>query len=100
MTDLATLAQTVGLPIAMLLIALVTGSRGVWVWGSQLREEQAETVRTRAECEARLEAQRLAHVERERELAEAAARWERMLFALVPELSKLTAVVAKKGAGS
>ena len=96
MTDFLTLAQTVGPTVAVLIIALVSGSRGTWVWGSQLKDAQAEIARTRAECEARLEAQRLAHVERERELAEAASRWEKMLFALVPELSKLTQVVARK----
>ena len=31
-----------GLPLASLIIVLVTGSRGIWVWGRELKSTQIE----------------------------------------------------------
>jgi hypothetical protein len=40
--EVAGFLATYGLPITMLLVALATGARGIWVWG---RELQAANVR-------------------------------------------------------
>ncbi|MPZ13987.1 MAG: hypothetical protein GEU73_06120 [Chloroflexi bacterium] len=39
--DLGELIQQVGLPVAMLILALITGARGDWAFGRELRELRA-----------------------------------------------------------
>lgn len=107
--DLLTLAQTLGLPIAMALIALQTGYARKWVWGTELKECEARTTAQAAayelrlkqqaeDYEARLEAQRQSHLERETAVASAAGKWQNLLFASVPALKDLTEAVAKQTA--
>jgi hypothetical protein len=37
MSDLATLVQTFGWPMALFIVMTVSGASGVWVWGWQYR---------------------------------------------------------------
>lgn len=102
--DFWTLAGNVGLPLAMVIIALLTGQRRVWTWGTELADCEAraaataasyETRLTRqaADYEARLEAQRAAHLTRETEMATQAAKWQALLFESIPALKGLTEAV-------
>lgn len=105
--DLFTLAQTVGLPVAMVLLSLIAGYQRRWVWGTELTAcedrmvKQAEGYEARlaeqkADYEERLEAQRQAHLERETAVAAAAAKWQTLLFEVIPALKGLTEATSKQ----
>jgi hypothetical protein len=81
------LLQTFGLPLGMLLAALLLGSRRVWVWGKELTDCEARG------DEMRLEDQREAHLRRERELADATERWQQLFMSTLPALRGLTEAV-------
>lgn len=51
--ELATLVRDFGVPVAFLVIALLTGRAGMWAWGRELAEANRRT----AECEERWRAQ-------------------------------------------
>lgn len=102
--DYWTLAQTVGIPLAMAITALLTGQKRVWTWGSELVacEERAATasaayearlVKQAADYEGRLEAQREAHLARETEMAMQADKFQTLLFESIPALKGLTEAV-------
>jgi hypothetical protein len=87
------LLQTFGLPLGMLLAALLLGSRRVWVWGKELTDCEARGDEMRADYEKRLEDQREAHLRRERELADATERWQQLFMSTLPALRGLTEAV-------
>jgi hypothetical protein len=105
--DLFTLAQTVGLPVAMVLFALITGYWRWWVWGTELvscekrmdeqkADYEARLTKQAADYEARLEAQRQSHKDREDEMAVAAGKWQALLFESIPALKGLTEAITKQ----
>lgn len=91
--DYWTLAQTVGVPLAMVLTALIAGYQRRWVWGTELVACEDRAAKQAAAYEARLEAQRAAHLTRESEMAAAAQKWQTLLFATIPALKGLTEAV-------
>lgn len=91
--DFWTLAQTVGIPVAMVIFALLTGYQRRWVWGTELTACEARAAARAADYEARLEAQREAHLARESEMAAAAQKWQVLLFETIPALKGLTEAV-------
>ena len=97
--DLLTLAQTVGLPLALLLIAIVAGRRGDWVWRRELDSCEARLGAQQRDYEARLAAQRESHAQREAELAAATERWQKLFFEMLGPISSLADVIARTGKG-
>lgn len=91
--DFWTIAQTVGIPLALVLTALLAGKQRTWVWGTELVECEARAAKAAADFEARLVAQREAHDKREIEMANAAAKWQALLFASIPALKGLTEAI-------
>lgn len=107
------LLQTFGLPLGMLLVALIAGQRRVWVWGTELEECRDDAARERAAYEVRLdemaadydrrlEEQRAAHLKREQELGAGIHKWQELFLGHVVALKGLTEVVstAARGQGS
>lgn len=107
--DLLTLAQTVGLPVAMVLISLLAGYNRKWVWGTELTAcenrmvaqgvaYEARLVQQAEDYEKRLDSQRQSHFEREAAVAAAAEKWQNLLFESIPALKGLTEAVARQAA--
>lgn len=44
-----TLMERVGLPVALVLMALLAGARGVWDWSRTIKQERADRARERDE---------------------------------------------------
>lgn len=88
-----------GLPIGMLMIALVSGSRRVWVWSAELTACEARMEALRRAYEERLTAQRASHAQREAELAAAAERWQKLFFEMLGPITSLADVIARRGVG-
>lgn len=97
--DYATLIQTLGLPVAMLVIAIVASRARWWVWIDELQGCEARMEQLRADYEKRLEAQRAAHAARETELAAATERWQRLFFEILGPISSLADVIARSNGG-
>lgn len=87
--------QEFGLPLGMVIVALILGSRRQWVWGAELDAAEARQEKMRLDYEQRLADQRAAHLRREEELAAATARWEQLFFALLGPVSGLADVVGR-----
>lgn len=94
--DFWTLAQTVGLPVAMVLTALILGYQRRWVWGTELTACEERIAKQAADYEARLEAQRIAHEKREAEMAANAEKWQTLLFESIPALKGLTEAITQQ----
>jgi hypothetical protein len=97
--DFYTLAQTIGLPLALLVVAILAGRQGVWVWRRELDACNVQLDEMRRDYEARLVAQREAHLAREAELAAATERWQTLFFQLLGPIASLADVVARKTTG-
>jgi hypothetical protein len=94
--DYESLIQTLGLPVAMLVVALVSSRMRWWVWMDELKGCEARMATLKADYEARLEAQRLAHAQREAEMAAATARWEKLFFEMLGPIAGAVEVVAAR----
>ncbi len=97
--DLLTLAQTVGLPVAMLLVAIIAGRRGDWVWKRELDACDEQIAALKRDYEARLEEQRKSHLQREADLAAAGERWQKLFFEMLGPITSLAEVMARKAPG-
>jgi hypothetical protein len=91
-----TLAQTFGLPIALLVIAIVTGRQAVWVWGRELIASEARNAALAADYEERLKAQREAHLQREADLAAKAEQWQKYFFEMLGPITSLAEVIGRR----
>lgn len=49
-TEVATFIREFGLPIAILVAAAITGARGTWVWGRELKNERHEKELARSDA--------------------------------------------------
>jgi hypothetical protein len=77
------LIERFGLPVAMLIIALITGARGIWVWRRELESVNADRTRERTEAETERARERADFAVRLRETEERAIRWETIAWEAV-----------------
>lgn len=94
--DYETLVTTFGPVAALLIVAILSGWRGYWVWGRDVAACEARMEKMRLDYEHRLEAQRAAHVAREAELAATTDRWQRLFFEMLGPIAGAVEVVAAR----